>query len=389
MSDDRELSRAFASRAARTDVGARPRRRGRLPSNLSFSLLLVAGAAIVIIAAALGTGLRELRLTPSTAGNPTNSSGVTTSASELFVIGTAQGDVRIVGPFGLGDRLFDCQGRPVARLERSPDGRSLFVMCRGTNDSGEAYGEGFILEPSGPHKAIPLVLLPSESAWAPDGGKVALLAQGTGCQAGPPWLPQPTPETPGCRARVITYDLASGDGVSLGDEALFIENLHWTSLGLTHFRRGEDGGTFLWAAGEWRRLLDDRIADVAADGRLLLDRVAPALGGSRHEVVVWADGAETTLTPASLSESALLFDGKGRAVALREEAGRRSSIVIYDQDGGASVASGEFGTVAVEADGLLASIASSNRLVFYYTSDGRFRSVRVPDSITALGLRPQ
>lgn len=383
--DDRELMRAFQEEAAR--IAVLPRTRPRQRSASGLLAVVLTGAFAIFGALVLGRALSDIR-TP-TSSVATAPAEVATVGPRAFVVGTREGRVYSLGPSGLGEKVFDCQNRPVARAERSPDGRRLLVICRAANDSGEVYGEAFVVEPGSAPRALPIVLLPGEVAWSPDGRTIAVLAHGTGCMAGPPWLPRATPDAPGCRSRVTSYDIASGEGRSLGDEGLSMDNLRWTPRGLTYYRGDPGAGTFVWDGSAWRPLFADRIAAVALDGRLLLDRVATEGGRARHVAVLLADRAEAVLTPGAASERGLALDQSGRAIALLDEGNGVTAVVVYSSSATRSVTRGEFGIGAVRAGNVLASVGRGNAIAFYQLDTQRLSSLEIGETPTAIGLGPE
>lgn len=394
MRDDRELARDFKAEATRIRVPASRRRPPR--SRWSRPLAVIGSVAVVVAALALGRAVGELRAggpaaasaTPvpvytAASPSPTPSPAASTTPSPLvvpsgpLVVGTATGGVFAVGPNGIGDRIFACPGQQaVARVERSPDLRRLFVMCR----DASAVGRGHVWEPGAGARAIPLDLIPYASAWSPDGQSLAFLVPGS-C----------APSAPVCASRVVSYDIRTGQVKTLRDDDVLIENLRWTEAGLTYFRRGTPGGTFLLEGSTWRRISGDLLVARAPDGRLLLDRTLYEAGRERHLVVVLASGQETVLTGPDLSERALGFLPGGHVAALRESASGQTAIVVYA--GGttaASVSAGDFGPIAIEWNGWLVSLTHSNTLAFYSIDARRFASpsVRLTETATTFGVRP-
>lgn len=293
-----------------------------------------------------------------------------------FVVGTAQGGVYALQPSGLGERIFDCGKRSVARLERSPDGRRLFVLC----SDAAANGEGYVWQSGSQARAIPAALIPYAAAWSPDSRSLALLVPGT-C----------TPTAPVCASRIVSYEIASGTVTTLHNDDVLMENLRWTPGGLTYYRRGSPGGTFVLEGSTWRRIANDPIVAVAADGRLMLDRAAYDTGRERHAVVLVTGTTETVLTATSDSERGLAFGTAGRVVARREDLIGNSSIVVYEAGRATSITAGEFGANAIEWNSWLIALTYSNTVAFYSLDARQFAStaVRVTEAATAIALRPQ
>jgi hypothetical protein len=347
---------------------------------------------LVVIALALGLGrvLTDLRLTtaasptPSAPAAQTGSAAATASAKPAaigvpagpFVVGTARGGVYSLQPSGVGDRIFDCGGRAVSVLERSPDGQQLFVLCSDSKGSGQ----GYVWQVGSSPQALPLTLIPNTAAWSPDSRSLALLVPGP-C----------TPSAPTCPSHIVRYEIASGAATTLRDDDVLIENLRWTARGLTYFRPSAPGqGSFVLEGNTWRRIAGDRVVTSASDGRLLLDRELFDATRSRHQVVLLTGTSETVLTAAAISERPLAFDAAGRVIALREEPSGSTAIVAYEGGRAVSVTPGDFGPIATRWNSWLLALTPMNAVAFYSIDATQFASpVRLGEPGTALALRPQ
>lgn len=319
-------------------------------------------------------------LTPSAtqqsaaAPSPSPSDPAITVPLGPFAVGTATGGVYELRQSGLGNKIFDCGDRAVVGLGRSPDGSTLLVICSDRN--GRA--EGNLISSGSAARAVPFVLIPYAFAWSPDSAALALLVP-SGC----------TPTAPVCASRVVRYELLSGRTTELSDDQTLIGNLRWSGRGLSYFRSATPGGTFLLEGGRWRLIAPDAIRAEAPDGRLLLDRVTYEGGRERHQVVLVSGQGDTVLTPAGSSERPLVFDQRGRAVALREYPTGGTAVVVY-AGSTTSIVPGEMRPEAVLwADWLLAP-TDSNAVAFFSLERLAFGAAtsRLPQAVTVLGLRP-
>lgn len=192
------------------------------------------------------------------ASTPSRSAASTTVASPtafpdvaMPTIAFGQRAVYALGPSGAGVKVFECRdsyfpnGASVTFAERSPDGKRLLVICFYGAD-----GEGFVLEAGGAPQEIPAGLDTRSGAWSPDSMSVALV----GLECAYP-----------C-SQLLRYDIASRKLSILREEDARMENLRWTTCGLTYFRERPPGGTFLLEGSSWRRIGSDRIAASGVNG---------------------------------------------------------------------------------------------------------------------------
>lgn len=187
--------------------------------------------------------------TPSRSAAPTTVASATAFPSVARPTGLfGEGAVYALGPSGAGVKVFECPPNgSVTFAERSPDAKRLLVICFAGAD-----GEGYVLDAGGAPQEIPAAVQARSGAWSPDSMSVALV--GVTCT------------TPYVCSQLLRYDIASRTLSILREDDVLMENLRWTTCGLTYFRERAPGGTFLLEGSSWRRIGSDRIAASGVNG---------------------------------------------------------------------------------------------------------------------------